>query len=468
MNLNRFYLIFFILICIIAIRFFDETKGFLRDFLPYYTKSYVNELLYKQSDQYVLKAQAYNAMKDYFVIPNKPALIKTKSEYIERYPEIRIDILETNFLNKIKNAKAKGGSYLALHNGNLIIAQENGLIFYLKSSEIGLDKSSLSLSNIPTNLFSLIRFYDFYGQGQYGVKGLLFDEKYLYLSVSFEVEENCFNTSILKAEMNQKFLNFKTFFVPNNCVKKKNVYGEYNASDSGGRIAEFKDNNILFSTGTFRYRDHAQDPASHLGKILSIDKNTALAEVISMGHRNVMGLTYYKSLDQIWSTEHGPNGGDEINMNQLDNSIDTKNFGWPVSSYGEHYSASSTNPEGVVLFDKDDKTYLKAPLHKSHKDFGFVEPITYFTPSIGISSIQSIPSNFFHDKDFDLIFGSKGVNKNAADERSLFLLKSSNYTFEKIFTGQRIRDIIYHNDLDIIIFSGETSGMIGIISNREI
>ena len=57
-------------------------------------------------------------------------------------------------------------------------------------------------------------------------------------------------------------------------------------------MVNFKDNKILFSTGAMQYFKHPQDKTSPLGKILSIDKNTANWEIISMGHRNVQGLKY--------------------------------------------------------------------------------------------------------------------------------------------------------------------------------
>ena len=77
-------------------------------------------------------------------------------------------------------------------------------------------------------------------------------------------------------------------------------------------------------------------------------------------------------------TEHGPAGGDEINL--LDVTKDTiYNYGWPISSYGYHYS------------DKLDITRNKKyPFLKSHSSYGYIEPLKYFTPSIGPSEIVKI------------------------------------------------------------------------------
>ena len=83
---------------------------------------------------------------------------------------------------------------------------------------------------------------------------------------------------------------------------------------------------------------------------------------------------FVENQNAIISTEHGPKGGDEININRYPSSK-IMNFGYPISSYGEHYS-------------NDKYLYEEAPLYKSHKDYGFEEPVDYFVPSIGISDVE--------------------------------------------------------------------------------
>ena len=90
-----------------------------------------------------------------------------------------------------------------------------------------------------------------------------------------------------------------------------------------------------------------------------------------MGHRNAQGLFYFKDEqnEYIINSEHGPKGGDEVNISSL-NINRIHNFGWPISSYGVNYDGTN-------------------PYKPSHKDYGYDEPFVNFT-SIGISEISVI------------------------------------------------------------------------------
>ena len=81
----------------------------------------------------------------------------------------------------------------------------------------------------------------------------------------------------------------------------------------------------------------------------------------------------------VLETEHGPKGGDEINIIDIEkiNKSEILNYGWPVASTGEHYI-------------DNDELYKKYPLYKSHEDHGFIEPLKSFNPSIAISEITKI------------------------------------------------------------------------------
>ena len=98
------------------------------------------------------------------------------------------------------------------------------------------------------------------------------------------------------------------------------------------------DNKIILSIGDFRDYTRPQNDSSLFGKILEIDLETGNSSILSKGHRNPQGLELSFDEKFIISSEHGPKGGDEINIISLENK--SQNFGWPISSYGIHYNPS--------------------------------------------------------------------------------------------------------------------------------
>ena len=181
------------------------------------------------------------------------------------------------------------------------------------------------------------------------------------------------------------------------------------------------DNSIYFTTGEFRNRPLAQKKDNDYGKILNIEFKWKKSKIISIGHRNPQGLYYSQKNNFIISTEHGPKGGDEVNINH-EPEKKIKNFGWPKASYGEHYYKNYSK-----------EILNQAPLFKSHKKYGFEEPIKYFVPSIGISEIIALDND---DKEF--LFGAMG-NEIAEQDLGLHLIKLNNI-IEKKFK-KKVTDI---------------------------
>ena len=144
-----------------------------------------------------------------------------------------------------------------------------------------------------------------------------------------------------------------------------------------------------------------------------------------MGHRNPQGLYYDIEKNYVLETEHGPFGGDEVNLIEVDdiNKGNLLNFGWAISSYGEHYGGKHAT--GNI------KKYKKYPLYKSHSEHGFVEPIHAFVPSIGISEITKIEKNKYvlsSMKDKSLYFFNVNDVKKIND-------------LERVEVFERVRDI---------------------------
>jgi glucose/arabinose dehydrogenase len=152
----------------------------------------------------------------------------------------------------------------------------------------------------------------------------------------------------------------------------------------GCRIAQASDNTLFLTLGDhFTHRDQAQNLANHLGKIVRIrpdgsvppdnpfiGRPDAKPEIWSFGHRNPQGLALHPASGRIWEHEHGPRGGDEINIIERG-----RNYGWPVIGYGIDYSG--------------------ARIHAGTHKVGMEQPVWHWVPSIAPSGMAFYTGNLF-------------------------------------------------------------------------
>jgi glucose/arabinose dehydrogenase len=144
----------------------------------------------------------------------------------------------------------------------------------------------------------------------------------------------------------------------------------------GCRIAQAADDNLFLAMGEhFSTRDQAQNLANHLGKIVRIrpdgsvppdnpfvGRPGAKPEIWSFGHRNPQGLALHPATGKLWEHEHGPRGGDEVNIIEKG-----RNYGWPVIGYGIDYNG--------------------AKIHAATQREGMEQPVKYWVPSIAPSGM---------------------------------------------------------------------------------
>jgi glucose/arabinose dehydrogenase len=129
----------------------------------------------------------------------------------------------------------------------------------------------------------------------------------------------------------------------------------YGSSHFGSRLAFRSDGSLFVTLGDRGQRDLAQDLGSHLGKIVRIWRNGdvpkanpfakvrgARPEIFSVGHRNVQGAAFHPATDALYISEHGPQGGDEINLVRIG-----RNYGWPRISYGCEYGTDVATCEVI-------------------------------------------------------------------------------------------------------------------------
>ena len=366
-----------------------------------------------------------------------------ENKELDDFKEYSFSKYTTNDILFNGNRGAIGTGFIDFYNKDksLFLATYDGIF---ASAELN---NLQKFNKIDSNINSLVQYEKFYLHDQYGIKDILIDENTLYVSYIGKRKDNCYDLKIISTELNEKYLNFQIFYETSNCVNVENSHGFYPAQGAGGRIIKLDNSNVLFTTGDFRNRPLAQNIKSDFGKILKINTKNSNAEVVSFGHRNPQGLYYSEKYNFIISTEHGPKGGDEVNIN-LSPLKEIKNFGWPISSYGVHYYKNYSK-----------KILQEAPLNKSHKKYGFEEPIKYFVPSIGISQI--IP---FNDNDTAFLVGAMG-NEIQDQDLGLHLIllnEKRQKVIDHKYTllNERVRDMIISKDRKtVIIFLESTSSL---------
>jgi len=333
------------------------------------------------------------------------------------------------------------GGYIDIYQDTFLIMSSRGILGFGKNLE---DKNFKQIKN---NLNDFISLKQFNKRITFSLRDLFIHKEKIFISYIEEIEEDCHNTSIVYADLNYKNIKFKKllFNDTNSCINSlNNIDNEFNAMQSGGRIINYDDNHILFSVGDFRSRFLAQEKESINGKILKININDFTYEIISMGHRNPQGLYYDRENSFLLETEHGPMGGDEINLIKINekNEDGPLNYGWAIVSAGEHYRGK--------IKDNNEK-YKKYPLYKSHSKYGFIEPLKSFTPSIGISEITKIGKNNY-------------VASSMRDKSLYFFeLDSSKkiINLERVEVFERVRDLEFKNN-KLYLFLEETAS-IGVI-----
>jgi len=335
-----------------------------------------------------------------------------------------------------------GSGYIDFHKNNIFLLSSRGILAFKKNITNG----NIAFKQIKNNINKFIGLEQFQKSAWFSLKDLLIFNGNIFISYTEEIKEDCWNTSIIYGKINFENINFQKFFSSKECIhSKNNVDNEFNAHQSGGRIISFNDNEILLSIGDYRNRHLSQNKESVNGKIIKININNGEYETVSIGHRNPQGLYFDKKNNFILETEHGPMGGDEINIIEIDK-INKKimlNYGWAISSAGEHYGGKSK---------KNIDKYKKYPLHNSHNEYGFIEPLKSFTPSIGISEIVNIGKNkyvFSTLKDRSIYFFELGKFKQILN-------------LKRVEVFERIRDLKF-KDKKLFLFMEDTAS-IGVIN----
>ena len=221
----------------------------------------------------------------------------------------------------------------------------------------------------------------------------------------------------------------------------------------GARMVFLPDNTLLINVGDgFDLREQAQNLSNHFGSSVRvtddgkvpqdnpfIDVAGAQPEIYSYGHRNQQSIAVERSTGKIYQTEHGPRGGDELNVIEPG-----KNYGWPIATYGIDYSGARISP------------------YTSYE--GTKQPLVNWTPSIGPSGMTIYNGAQFPDWQGDIFVSSLIYNKIIHIEMEDGAPQRQNDMFGEI--GDRLRDIRTGNDGALYILSEGDNGKLWRVSRR--
>ena len=397
-------------------------------------------------------------------------LFEKSLEKTEKLKNTDIEYSLTTFVSNdliyAKHPYASSSAYVDYYNQNIFLVTATGQITH--SNFKNFENTKINFNTIKSNIQEIIQYPEFYVNSQYGIKDILVKNNKIYLSYINQHYEGCFSTSILEGDLNYSYINFKQFYLSNSCVDKKDEYfnipkNKLIAHQSGGRMI-INDNLMFFSTGEYRNRTLAQKEDNDFGKIISINLLDKTKKIVSKGHRNPQGLFLSEDLNILFSTEHGPHGGDEINFLKIDELKNTiPNYGWPMASYGRHYYDNNND---------DDERYKLAPLKKSHSKYGYVEPLKYYDPSVGISQIIGIPKKFSGKDNYKFVVGTMGNAKRFKEGMLSLHFFEFDKEKEKIINSEiipiksRVRDMIYVKEENIILMFLENYNALAILRKK--
>jgi len=284
-------------------------------------------------------------------------------------PQPKLDLTEVSVSNFNIETLSKGLNApwsVAEIGQNYLITERGGKLYKISDSE------KTEINGLPDDIFV---------SGQGGLLEVMpapdfAQSRELYISYAHGNSDSN-GTALLRTQLNGNQLENSTVIFRASPLKAA-------ASHFGGRII-FLPDDTLVGDG-FAYREEAQNMNSHLGKIVRLTRdggtpadNPKLGDkpqVYSYGHRNVQGLAYDAVTNQLWEHEHGPRGGDELNLIKPG-----ENYGWPIASTGLDYNGAKITPF---------KTYE-----------GMIDPVHDWVPSIAPSGLVIYRGNMFRRVDLE-------------------------------------------------------------------
>lgn len=368
----------------------------------------------------------------------------------ERY-DTQLGVFETL---RVSVAARDGATMAALEDldGHLVFLTQMGHFTTLSPDntlrdldiDVPMNTEAVRAANIPNMNFDHFRALDLLAveTGPHA-----FD---LYASYDrFDAANTCFQIAVARMRIDTSGAvvapqsGWEDVYATTPCVPPRTAVSQFASAfvgiQSGGRLALQNPGTLLLSVGDLEFDGNMypglaeapngpQDPAWDLGKVLAIDLASGRASRLAMGFRNPQGLVI--SADgRIWETEHGPYGGDEINLVRAG-----ANYGWPNVTYGMQYVPIREN-------------WPLNPTHGGHE--GYERPAYVFVPSIGISQILQPSAEEFP-------FWNSSLLVTSLRGRALYALRLDGDRImyaEPLPMGERLRDIINRRNGEIAVLT---------------
>ena len=278
--------------------------------------------------------------------------------------------------------------------------------------------------------------------GQGGLLDVVLDPDFsanstIYLSYAEPGDGDLNGTAVARARLDRaRLTDLEVIFRQSPKVKSNHHFGS--------RLVFARDGNLFVTLGERNTeRQSAQDLGTHLGKIVRITRDGgvpadnpfvgragALPEIWSLGHRNVQGATLDPATGRLWAIDHGPRGGDEIDLPEAG-----RNYGWPVITYGTEYSGPAIG-EGTAK-----------P--------GMEQPLYYWVPSIATSGMTFYSSDVHPAWKGSLFVGALAAKLVARLEIGA---DGKVKAEERFPVGERVRDIRQGPDGALYLVTDEDAG----------
>ena len=422
----------------------------MRAFFRYFATFLVGSLLSAGLITLLIFSNILNIEKLKYQLPYYPLVTRNS-------PIKRVSTIATNQL-KFKSVSyslpsmsagfiSGGGAILPLTSHEILILNKSGDLYRFSQTADGANivkvDSAIKTNNDVYGDYARSQNYvvrpgkniGFAGLGMRAID-LLYIKSSGLIAVSYtqwQEKQNCavLKVSVHKVDEHLKFITgslWREVFETRPCLglahrKKKPFAGH----QSGGRMIEGANGNFLITVGDFKHdgwnrADISQDVDTDFGKIFEVNPSNSQRLVFSKGHRNPQGLMVVAG-GSIWSTEHGPTGGDELNL-----IIKGADYGWPKVTLGVNCAG------------------CKGLTNGRHE--GYQAPIYAWTPAIGVSNLIQV-------KGIDDSWNGNFLVAALVGQSLHRLIMTNGHVQldEEIPTGDRIRDLYQAANGDVVLWS---------------